>query len=425
MWQCVQNEKGSPVVLLSIPKATGTSYHRIQQPIRRIVNKYPNDYIFIYAQPATIADRVKCDILQLHRARPQHDVIINYIKSLNQSTKKPIIINNIDDLQYQIPKTHYLYQQWIQAGKDKMSKKMFRQSNYNLITSWHYQKTIQRDIGYNVIHGKTHRFPNWIDSQLPQWCYSENKKQNKKIKIGWIGLVSHNIDLIYIKNIWKPLSQKYKDKIQFVISLPSPQAIQFRDKQAGLTFTRPKNDRDGIFGFSKYVMDLFSDIKDSNIHYVDAVPLSQYGKLYRDLDISFVVVQPTKFNKAKSQIKITQSVLNRCIPVYNNFGPYSQWDQKCRTYIKKKYGNDKQGIQMRRFLNLCSHNIHNVNMVDTWVRGMSQVIQKWNEPEFIEKRTKFLDFVYQFNMNEYGLTQNIDKRKLFYDMICKQHNIKK
>lgn len=425
MWQRVENQRKAPVVLLSIPKATGTSYHRVQQPVRKIVGKYPNSYVFVYAQPATIADRMKCDILQLHRCCPQHDAILEHLSKLNPAVKKPVVINNIDDLQYQIPPTHYLYKQWMQMGKDKMSKRMFRQCDYNLITSWNYQKIIQRDIGYNVIKGKTYRFPNWIDTQLPQWCHRNDKKRNKKIRIGWIGLISHNVDLIYIHNIWKPLAKKYGDKVQFAVVAPMPLRIQYRDEQRGIAFTRPRTQRDGVFGFKKFAMQLFADIKQSKVQFLNALPLSQYGKLYRDLDISFIVVQPTKFNKAKSQIKITESVINRCIPVYNCFGPYAQWDQKFRDYVKHKYNNDPQGIQVRKFLGFCSHNIHDVNIVNSWVRSMSQVIDRWQEPRFNQAKQKFMRVAYQFNMNQYGLAQNISKRKRFYDMVCQQHKITK
>jgi hypothetical protein len=90
-------------------------------------------------------------------------------------------------------------------GKDKMSKRMFKESDYNLITSWNYEKTVERDLGVSVIKGKTRRFPNWIDYELSQWCQA-SKSNDGKVRIGWVGLVSHNVDLLYIHNIWKPLS---------------------------------------------------------------------------------------------------------------------------------------------------------------------------------------------------------------------------
>ena len=424
MWQFINNPQKKPVVLFSIPKATGTSYHRVEQPIRLLMNRYPNDYVFVYAEPATIADAMKCDILQMHRARPQHDTIFNFFNRLPNSVKKPVIVNNIDDLEYQIPKTHYLYNDWIKIGKDKMSIRMFKESDYNLITSWNYQKTIQRDIGFNYIKGKTYKFPNYIDYELPQWCHTKRKKQKgSPIKIGWIGLVSHNIDLVYIHNIWKPLSQKYGNRIEFYVSSPNSADVEFRDQAHGLMFTRKKGRQQKLYGFSEFVNGLFADITKSKVTLLQALPLSEYGRLYRDLDISFIVVQPNKFNKAKSEIKITQSVMNRCIPVYNNFGPYSEWDQKCRNYLKQKYGNNPQGIQMRKFLNLCSHNIHNSNIVSSWMSGLSQMFDNWHTDEQTRLRQKFINFIYEFNIKEYGMCENIHKRKQFYDKICAEHKI--
>lgn len=425
MWQLINNEHKKPIVLFSIPKATGTSYHRIQEPIRCLINKYPNDYVFVYAEPASISDVMKCDILQLHRAAPCHDQILSFLQKLPKQVNKPIVVNNIDDLEYQIPKTHYLYKQWMSRGKDKMSKRMFSASDYNLITSWNYQKTVQRDLGVNVIKGKTHRFPNWIDYELPQWQHSSEKKQNDKIKIGWVGLVSHNVDLMYIHNIWKVLSQKYGDKIQFVLTSPKPDVVQMRDEQLHITFSRKKRRDQPDHGFTSFINHVFADITKSKITIVDALPLSQYGKLYGGLDISFIVVEPTKFNKAKSEIKITQSVINRRIPVYNNFGPYSQWDQKFRQYIKTKYGMSQEASDIRRFLSLCSNNIHDRNVVQAWVKSVGAIIQGWNDSNFQKQKKEFMQAAYEFNILEYGMYENIDRRKKFYDDICLKHNIVK
>ena len=170
---------------------------------------------------------------------------------------------------------------------------------------------------------------------------------------------------------------------------------------------------------------LFKDIDKSKITIVDALPLSEYGKLYGDLDISFIVVQPTKFNKAKSEIKITQSVINRCIPVYNNFGPYSEWDQKFRNYIKSTFGMSQKASEIRKFLSLCSNNIHDKKVVQSWVKSIGEMIQNWYDPKFQQRKKDFMQAAYEFNIIEYGMRENIYKRKLFYDDICQKHNIVK
>jgi hypothetical protein len=41
---------------------------------------------------------------------------------------------------------------------------------------------------------------------------------------------------------------------------------------------------------------------------------------------------------------------------------------------------------MRKFLNLCSHNIHHINVVDHWVGAMSIIIDQWDDPEFQAKK---------------------------------------
>lgn len=147
------------------------------------------------------------------------------------------------------------------------------------------------------LNGKVTVIPNAIDPAI--WDFKNEKKNDGKIRIGWMASGSHFADLPIIQPVMDYIIDKYPN-------------VEFHF--AGMTFDNHK--QKGFF------------------HHVGKVGYMQFPKWYSTLgiDISIAPLKDTQFNRCKSNIKWMEAAMLEIPTVASDVEPY-----KCIKHGKDGY----------------------------------------------------------------------------------------
>jgi len=325
-----------PAIVLSTPAETGTCWFRLRVPLFNLFKHYADEFYFIYTDRFNMNMMKFADIIIQHRASPIH-ALINDIEGLwPKGFKKPAIIHEVDDNEFDLPDSHPLKPQWIQAGKDKMSKKQIQKSHY-VTTTGRVLKMIFSNL--NAFDNIT-IVPNAFRWTQKQWKkLSDEEKENSKpegakgkVTIGWAGLTSHFPDLIGMLKIFEEAKNSTKDptSIHFILSgMPVKDIMTQRTSDGRMVeLPTPKEQTYkhkimyGFDNFKGYIPVLGEDI----CTFQDVKGLFDYGEFYDQYDINLAyLAEKSKFNKSKSAIKVIEGFAKGAISIWTNFGGYQEF----------------------------------------------------------------------------------------------------
>ena len=204
------------------------------------------------------------------------------------------LIYEIDDDLLNIDRTHPEYLKYL--SKSIVIKYLIE--NADLVTvSTNLLKTKLEDIANNVIC-----IPNALDESL--WCtsndsinYDHSFKDNKIVKIGYMGSFTHQRDLKIIKHAIKNLKKKFADN-----------KVEIKFEIIG-----------GMDSDDEWVNRI--EIPDDNRTYPKFV---KWLKETVDWDIAIAPLANTNINKSKSEIKYLEYTGLGLAGVYSNIGPYKE-----------------------------------------------------------------------------------------------------
>jgi glycosyltransferase involved in cell wall biosynthesis len=382
-------------IVFSTPSETGTSYWRLFLPMCALYKKYPDKYNLLYTEAMTPNHVRLADLWVQHRAGAENEHFTKVIQMWPKDLKKPIIIHDVDDNEYDLPKRHPMRDMWYAAGKDKMALYQIKTVDYVTTTGSRLQQEFNKVRNHDK---KVKVFRNQMDFDLPQWQikksnpFAEDKDVSNRIVVGWVGLTSHFQDLVKLKPIMKIIHDKY-EHVDFIIAgmALKDTYVEVTDNPDGTKNIKEEEVKDEKRKYRYRVERLFSDLSKDRIKFYDAKPLENYAEFYTWLDISLAYVEHNTFNACKSEIKVVEPGYFGVPSVFTKWGGYEDMWNNMPTDLKKP------------------HLAINHEYAKPWVEALSYWIE--NPKERIAYGKKFSKWIKQ----EYDVNRNIDERVEFYD----------
>lgn len=102
------------------------------------------------------------DIWVQHRAGAWHSNSLEIAKQLPKHKPRPVIVHDIDDNEFDIPKEHPFHKIWIEHKKDQMSLKQLKESDYITTTT----KALKRKFGELNLSQNIKIIPNAVNFNL-------------------------------------------------------------------------------------------------------------------------------------------------------------------------------------------------------------------------------------------------------------------
>jgi|TARA_R110000824_G_scaffold34647_2_gene109705 glycosyltransferase involved in cell wall biosynthesis len=350
-------------IVFSTPSETGTSFFRVFEPLRSLWKAFPDEANYVYTENLQPNHVKIADVIIMHRCGNLHSHFLSVTRMWPKTEKRPYIIHDADDNEFNLPNTHPMKTLWMESGKDKMSLQSIKHSDCITTTTPKLKDTFEK------FNDDVSIFPNMFDWELPQWCYNKNEIRKEilpdwfptddKIIIGWAGLTSHFEDIKRMAPIMKAIHDKYPNTY-FVIAgmaLKDTQVEIHEDEDGNKTFEE-KEISNKEETYKGRIEALYKDIDPKRLKILNALPLETYAKFYALFDISLAYIEHNAFASCKSEIKVVEALHYGCIPVFSNYGGYkTMCDKWPSSFSSKHFAIDMTSAGA--WVNAISHHIDN------------------------------------------------------------------
>ena len=287
-------------IVFSTPSETGTSYFRIFEPMRALWKSFPDEANYLYTENIQPNHIKFADVIVMHRCGNLHSHFLSVARMWPQTEKRPYIIHDADDNEFNLPNSHPMKTLWIESGKDKMSLQSIKHSDCITTTTPKLAKT------FGNFNDNVNIFPNQFDWDLPQWNYDKNEVRKEmlgdwfptddKIIIGWAGLTSHFEDIKRMAPIMKAIHDKYPNTYFVLAGMAlKDTAVEITEDEKGNKKFEEKVIEDKNMTYKGRIEALFADIDPNRMKIFDALPLEEYGKFYALYDISMAYIEHNTF----------------------------------------------------------------------------------------------------------------------------------
>jgi len=382
-------------IVFSTPSETGTSYFRVFEPMRSLWKSFPDEANYLYTENLQPNHVKIADVIVMHRCGNLHSHFLSVARMWPKTEKRPYIIHDADDNEFNLPNTHPMKTLWMEAGKDKMSLQSIKHSDYVTTTTPKLAKT------FSNFNNNVQIFKNEFDWDLPQWNLDKNEVRKEmlgewfptddKIIVGWAGLTSHYADIEKMAPIMKEIHDQHPNT-HFVLAgmaLKDTQVEVHEDQDGNKSF-QEKEIEDKSQTYRGRIEKLFENIDPRRIKIFDALPLEEYGKFYSLFDISLAYVEHNAFNSCKSEIKVVEALRYGAIPVFSNYGGYQSFASNVPSSISLK--------------NLSI----NFTSPKQWITAINNLINKYDE-----SKSRALELK-QWSDDIYNINNSTEERLSFY-----------
>lgn len=382
-------------IVFSTPSETGTSYFRVFEPMRSLWKAFPDEANYLYTENLQPNHVKIADVVVMHRCGNLHSHFLSVARMWPKTEKRPYIIHDADDNEFNLPNTHPMKTLWMEAGKDKMSLHSIKHSDYVTTTTPKLAKT------FSNFNSNVQIFKNEFDWDLPQWNLDKNEVRKEmlgewfptddKIIVGWAGLTSHYADIEKMAPIMKEIHDQYPNT-HFVLAgmaLKDTQVEVHEDQDGNKSF-QEKEIEDKSQTYRGRIEKLFENIDPRRIKIFDALPLEEYGKFYSLFDISLAYVEHNAFNSCKSEIKVVEALRYGAIPVFSNYGGY------------QSFANNVPSSMSLKNLSI------NFTSPKQWITAISNLINKYDE-----SKSRALELK-QWSDDIYNINNSAEERLSFY-----------
>lgn len=314
--------------ILFIPSTMsgGVYYYRVYTPMKRLIEKYPDNFEITIDNHWKFTDTEKDEIGKNYDIVCIHQCL--YSAEIQEAAWKMIIyckkeygtkfVLDIDDY-WDYGKFHpYNEVCQFNAFPDKMMIN-FKLFDYITTTTWFFAEKI-RQYNNNVVI-----FENAISLDDSQ--FSTKKNKSDKIRLGLTGGSSHTEDIKCLFGFWKHLSQKTLNKIEIVFcGYDNKNNEKITVDENGKVLERQKlEDKDNWWvQTEKKIIDGVGKDHYKRIESKDIMK-KEFGGVYQDIDILLVPLKNTKFNNCKSELKIIEAGFTNTVPMCSKVIPYSNY----------------------------------------------------------------------------------------------------
>ena len=314
-------------IVFSTPSETGTSFFRLFEPLRALFKAFPEEANYLYTENLQPNHVKIADVVIMHRCGNLHSHFLSVARMWPKTEKRPYVINDADDNEFNLPNSHPMKTLWLESGKDKMSLQAIKHSDCITTTTAKLAST------FETFNNDVSIFPNMFDWDLPQWNYDKAESRlemlpewcptDDKIVIGWAGLTSHFEDVKRMQPIIKAIHDKYPNTYFVLAGMAlKDTAVEIHEEEDGNKRFEEKEIEDESETYRGKIEEMYKDIDPGRIKIFDALPLETYGKFYSLFDINLSYIEHNAFASCKSEIKVVEGLRYGCIPVFSNFGGY-------------------------------------------------------------------------------------------------------
>lgn len=265
-------------------------------------------------------------------------------------------------------------------------------------------------------------FQNAVDPEDPQ--YSPEKEESDRIRFGFLMGSSHEKDLEQFQGLVSKLPKDILDKIQIVMcGFDLRGTMTLLNPDGSIQGRRPIKPTESVwYSYEKIMTNNYSICsplyKDfllkflRNVQWpdVDKEPyrrewtknISNYGELYRYIDVLFAPLDCNNFNEVKSELKFIEGGFTRTAVIATDFGPYKIGSKS----IFKKGGEiDETGNCIL---------IEPEKKHKAWEQAIKKIVA---HPEYIKMMT---DNMYETVKDKYDIRNVTEARAEWYKSIVKK-----
>ena len=213
-----------------------------------------------------------------------------------------------DDLLTNIYDDHRLKQLYLDNDLENLTKYIY--SNADLVTVTQ-EKFAARVAPFCV--NTLAVIKNAVDYSLPAWNAPKVQKRNKKVmRVGWVGGIHHEADVKEIAAVPSMVNQRAgRERVHWGFYGRPPVDPNNKDDWQ----------QDVWNNYQKTLLSGFKGAKNWDIF--QALPASDYGIMYSNIDIAIAPLQNNEFNDSKSDIKVAECGRYKVPLVATDVGCYS------------------------------------------------------------------------------------------------------
>jgi glycosyltransferase involved in cell wall biosynthesis len=331
------NDKKIKILVISLD-SDGVGYYRINSPylalndpdidVKLVTN---SDFSFRFNEE-TLKD---FNIIVYHKGIPFRDKseMENFAGIINKYNIK--IVYEIDD-HWILDSSHINYAQWKKGDSQKTTMSQIKHSHFVTTTTPIFADDI-RQLNPNVIV-----FENAVNHKEYQWI--SRKKESEKTRFIWGGGITHQPDLMLLKDSFKMFDKKFLNENQvymcgYDLRVRTQHGVYLDNSRRSMwgkfedIFTNNgkniinsehrlwlnENDDNGRlnYGYNEKYKNEFYQRRWTK-------PIFTYGTMYNEADVALAPLKSNVlFNKVKSQLKIIEAGAHKCPVIASNYGPYT------------------------------------------------------------------------------------------------------
>lgn len=304
------------IKVLAIPNDKGgKGFYRIYNPMRYL-NDLNEDVEVIIKRFGNF--RIKKTELDYFDILLMNGVGKNQAKIAQVLSSKNIkVIYDIDDLDWNLPKDHSLYEKYNKLNMKEVIKATVNSSDM-IVTPSKVLKNKLKNITYKPIK----LIPNAIDYKNYYWNLDNN---HQDINIGWAGGSSHVPDIKIIEGIGKYISNNHKNTKFVLGGWNSRVNIIDHNKE----YKRTANEYNMMYSeqsnntWVQYEKLLFGKRNNKDLKIIRSRPTHLYPEIYSYFDIALVPLRDDKYRNSKSLIKLIEASGYEIPVITSDVLPYS------------------------------------------------------------------------------------------------------
>ena len=382
-------------IVFSTPSETGTSFFRLFEPMKALWKAFPDEANYLYTENIQPNHMKIADTIIMHRCGNLHSHFLSVARMWPRTERRPLIIHDADDNEFNLPDTHPMKELWIESGKDKMSIQSLKHSDFITTTTEKLKRT------FGNFNDNVDIFRNQFDWDLPMWNLDKNEARKEmlsdwfptddKIIIGWAGLTSHFEDIRRMHAIIKAIHDKYPNTYFVLAGMALKDShVEITEDEKGNKQFKEVEIEDESMLYKNRIQEMYNDIDPKRFKTFDALPLEEYAKFNALFDISLAYVEHSAFSSCKSEIKVIEALHYGAIPVFSEFGGYKDFWRGAPDRVRHK--NMAIGIQSP----------------GPWIKAVSHWVENFEEGK---KRAATLK---EYSDDIYDINKHCEERLQYY-----------
>lgn len=308
-------------ILVAPANKGGCSFYRAWNPFEKLQEQFPNLLEFRYNEnPLEVDVKKNIDGANGYVDMKWSDVVFtqnlsNYggpatvrIVGLAKEFGK-FVWYDTDDLLTNIYDDHRLKQVYIDNDLENLTKYLY--SNADLVS------VTQSKFAHRVAPFCTHTLAvikNAIDYNLPAWNVPKSAVSKKVTRVGWVGGIHHEADVKEFASVPQMVNQRAgRERVHWGFYGRPPMDPNNPD---------PEDWQQKVWdNYQKCLLGGFKGSKNWNVY--QALPATDYGMMYSNIDIAIAPLQNNEFNDSKSDIKVAECGQYKVPLVASDIGCYS------------------------------------------------------------------------------------------------------